>query len=55
MHLSTDFCEQPDGFWEPKCECGWHGGHVPDAETAVDFLMQHAREMALIEDVEDEK
>ena len=55
MHLSVDFYENDEGWWEPKCECGWTFGVVPDAETAVDALMQHARERALIEDVEGSK
>lgn len=51
MHLSVDFYENDEGWWEPRCACGWSFGVVPDAETAADALMQHARERALIEDV----
>ena len=52
MHLSTDFYKNDEGWWVPACECGWSSGPVPDAETAADALMQHARERALLEDAE---
>lgn len=31
IHLSVDFYDE--GWWEPKCECGWSLGIVPDAAS----------------------
>lgn len=37
--------ESEDGFYEVNCTCGAHACGFPDAETAIDFLMEHAYEM----------
>lgn len=43
---------QPDqqGRFIAVCTCGWGQTMLPDLETVVDVLMQHSREMALLED-----
>lgn len=43
VHVSADFYENDEGWWEPRCCCGWYfGGVVPSAEDACDALMDHA-------------
>lgn len=36
--------EDDDGFYVAKCTCGWSQNGLPDMETAIDWLMQHAQE-----------
>ena len=43
QHYSEDFEENDEGWWVPKCACGWvYAGVVPSAEDAADALMDHA-------------
>lgn len=42
--------EDTRGFFTPRCECGWRWAPVPDIETLIDALMQHARKQGLLED-----
>lgn len=53
MHLSAPPFEDGDGWFYARCECNYEAGPFPDMETAIDDLMQHARERALIEDTPD--
>jgi hypothetical protein len=47
-HASDDFYENDEGWWEPRCCCGWYfGAVVPSAEDACDALMDHVYEAAL--------
>lgn len=47
-HASTDFYENDEGWWEPRCCCGWYfGAVVPSAEDACDALMDHVYDVAL--------
>ncbi len=43
-HLSDVSCLEPTdtGFFEARCECGFRVGPLPDRETLVDVLMEHA-------------
>lgn len=43
-HLSDPrtFDESDDGFFTALCYCGWERGPLPDIETMVDALMEHA-------------
>lgn len=38
--------EEDDGFYLALCTCGWRQDGLPDLETAIDFLMEHAAEAA---------
>lgn len=31
-----------DGWYEARCTCGFTMGQLPDLETTVDVLMEHA-------------
>lgn len=51
-HLSVDPTEtDEDGWFYATCSCGFQQGPLPGVEEVCDFLMQHARERALIEDL----
>lgn len=52
VHVSDEnsFVPEDDGFYVPRCQCGWSWGAVPDLDIVTDVLMEHAREQALIED-----
>lgn len=49
QHMSAESAFEKDGtgFYVPTCACGWAFGPVPDLETLVDVLMQHAYEAAV--------
>lgn len=55
IHMShaETLLSDDDGWHQARCTCGWAQGPLPDLETVVDVLMQHAREMALLEDREE--
>lgn len=46
-HYSERFEENGEGWWVPRCKCGWKGGSYPDAEDACDALMDHAYDAGL--------
>lgn len=48
LHVSAPPFEDDDGWYWSRCECNYEQGPFPDMETAIDDLMQHAREQALI-------
>lgn len=48
-HFSVDFFADEEGWWIPRCNCGFVGSPCPDAEDAVDVLMDHAYEVAVME------
>lgn len=47
VHLSDASSLETDetGFYTARCECGWAFGPLPDVETVVDALMDHARDI----------
>lgn len=45
LHQSDWQEEEEDGWLIPQCTCGWRFGPVPDLETLVDVLMDHAYEI----------
>jgi hypothetical protein len=49
IHQSDGIGEDDDGFFTPRCTCGWRWGPCPDLETLVDVLMDHAAERAITE------
>lgn len=38
-----------DGWYEARCSCGFKLGQLPDLETTVDVLMEHAYDVGLRE------
>lgn len=49
IHITDEGIEKlDDGFLTADCRCGWHLHPVPDLETAVDALMEHAANEAYI-------
>jgi len=54
LHLSQGTERDEDGWWRARCSCGYGpAGPFPDAETMVDDLMQHAREMGYMQAKDD--
>jgi hypothetical protein len=43
----ASFDSDDAGFFTAVCSCGWKQGPLPDVETMVDALMQHAFEMGI--------
>lgn len=43
---TSDCYEDDDGWLIVRCTCGFLFGPVPDNETAMDVLMEHAAEAA---------
>ena len=43
-HVSESGTLEPkgDGWFEARCMCGFRFGPLPDTETVVDVLMEHA-------------
>lgn len=50
-HVSADIEADNDGWYNPTCSCGFTFGPVPDVETAVDVLMEHAYDAGTREDI----
>lgn len=46
-HVSDEFYENDEGWYEAKCSCGTTLGIFPDPETACDALMEHAYEAGM--------
>lgn len=44
-HTSVDVGEDGEGFIHAECSCGFKVEGLPDDETAIDVLMDHAYEM----------
>ncbi len=44
-HITASGIEpNEEGWFIPRCQCGWKWIACPDAETAADALMEHAYE-----------
>lgn len=41
--LDSESLEPVDGWLFPRCSCSWSFGPVPDMETFIDVLMEHAQ------------
>lgn len=49
-HASSEFYADADGWWRPRCICGWDfGAPVPSAEDACDALMDHVQDVTVEE------
>jgi hypothetical protein len=44
-HACRDVEPDDDGWFWASCTCGWTRGPLPDRETQIDSLMDHAREV----------
>lgn len=45
LHLTAGGLDSDEnGFVISHCSCGWRMGPMPDEETAIDALMEHAYE-----------
>lgn len=53
-HYSVEFQENAEGWWPAKCNCGVDLGLFPEAEIAIDELMDHARSVGRCEAREQE-
>lgn len=50
VHMTADgTLTTEDGWYEARCSCGFTMGQLPDLETTVDVLMEHARDAGLQE------
>lgn len=52
MSLHQTICgieEDELGFVSIRCECGWQSGPMPDTETLIDSVMEHAFEAGACE------
>lgn len=53
IHCSaTTYHEDETGWFKAECGCGWSEAPFPDLDATIDALMQHARERALIDDLD---
>jgi hypothetical protein len=48
-HYTLDFEENAEGWWKPRCVCGYVPGAFPTGEDAADALMQHAYEQGILD------
>lgn len=46
---ATGTLHPTDGWYEARCACGFRLGQLPDLETMVDVLMEHAYDAGLRE------